>query len=107
MPFSQSEVSNFLGAYFHQDWTEESSSWEQVAAQYSEDAGALLTQTVAGELLNLSESHSTESELSAQMQALGCYYWPGSDAGYRPWLKELAAHMLALAANNSLQARRP
>ncbi|QSX41389.1 contact-dependent growth inhibition system immunity protein [Shewanella cyperi] len=107
MPSSKAELSQFFGAYFHQDWVDEHSSWEQVAEHYAKDSGPLLTRLVASAVAKLSEAPISEKELSAQVQALGCYYWPGTDEGYRSWLRELAAHMLVLAANHSLQSLRP
>jgi CdiI immunity protein len=101
------DVEQFFGAYFHQDWPEEHQSWQGVAEHFAKDSGEQLTRHVATGVHMLSQAAVSDDELSQKLQALGCYYWPGSEAGYRSWLKELAAYLFAVAANPSFKGDVP
>jgi hypothetical protein len=95
------DLEQLFGAYFHQDWELDHASWQAVAEQFVEDSGAHLTEHVAIKLSELSESLVSDYEIGQAVQAMGCYYWPGSEVGYRSWLQQLAAHLQVAAVNNS------
>ncbi|MBC3833365.1 hypothetical protein H8K33_17780 [Undibacterium amnicola] len=102
MPHSDEELEQFFGAYFHQDWALDDSTWKGVALQYAKDSGTLLTELVAEKVERLSSLVILDNELNEILQSFGCYYWPGSSAGYRSWLKELSAYLFELSENGSL-----
>ncbi|WP_395010071.1 contact-dependent growth inhibition system immunity protein [Undibacterium sp.] len=103
MPHSDEELEQFFGAYFHQDWVLDDSTWKGVASHYAKDSGALLTGLVAEKVQRFSRLVILDNELYEILQSLGCYYWPGSPAGYRSWLKELSAYLFELSENRSLK----
>ncbi|ANJ68053.1 hypothetical protein A9404_12320 [Halothiobacillus diazotrophicus] len=101
------DLEQLFDAYFHQDWAVEHASWQAVAEQFVADSNAPLPEYVATKLSELSESPISDCELSQAVQAMGCYYWPGSEHGYRSWLQQLAVHLqVAAAANNSSKRTR-
>lgn len=104
MLHSDEELEQFFGAYFHQDWALDDSTWQGVASHYAKDSGALLTGLVAEKVERLSCLVILDNELSEILQSFGCYYWPGSPASYRSWLKELSAYLFELSENRSLKA---
>lgn len=100
------DLEQLFGAYFHQDWVVEHASWQAVAEQFVADSSAPLLEHVATKLRELSESPVSDHELGQAVQAMGCYYWPGSELGYRSWLQQLAAHLQVAAANHSSKRTR-
>ena len=103
MASANKDIEQFFGAYFHQDWPEDHESWQGVAEHFAKDSGEQLIHQVATAVHVLSQAAVSDHELSQKLQALGCYYWPGSEAGFRLWLKELAAYLFVVAANPSFK----
>ncbi|ULU24967.1 contact-dependent growth inhibition system immunity protein [Dyella terrae] len=81
-------LDQFLGGYFHQDWHDDDASWHEVVERYrgeNSDAGR-----VAQEIVELIQRHPDDESLVAELNCLGCYYWPGAPGLYRAWLSEVA-----------------
>lgn len=83
-------IDQFFSCYFHQDWSDEASSWRTVVAQYRAEVGGDEARLVAKEIELLAEHHSDDESLEVKVKQLGCYYWPGSPSLYRAWLTEVA-----------------
>lgn len=83
-------LSQFLGAYFHQDWTEDASSADDVVNAFMASADVAARENVAREIDAL--LHNTrEAELPNALVELGCCYEPRAD-GVEPaaWLRHVA-----------------
>jgi hypothetical protein len=81
-------LDQFLGGYFHQDWPDDAPSWQAVVERYrgeNTDAGR-----VAQEIVQLIQCHPGDDSLVAELNRLGCYYWPEAPGSYRAWLSEVA-----------------
>ena len=105
MPATNQDLEHFFGAYFHQDWIDEHSSWQEVVAVYVRHVGSTQAMAIAHGIEQLVLSSISNDELSKLLQhQFGCYYWPGSNAEIRPWFNEVAAYILGLPANKSFKA---
>jgi hypothetical protein len=88
-------LEKFFGAYFHQDWVDDHSTWQDVVKLYLNDVdegerGAL------HELLefDLVRSETSDRELGEKVFAWGCYYDPSADGmTVREWLKAVVAQI--------------
>src|SRR5450830_1778873 len=97
------KLSQFFGAYFHQDWLEDASTWEDVAEHYAKNSDKPSIKLIALEIEKLSKVDIADSELFESVQQMGCFYFAGSATNFRFWLKELANHMHKLA--NRMQVK--
>lgn len=89
MNSSHEVLHQFFGGYFHQDWQLEHATWQGIIGHFlSESNPADSAHVVAGIEYLLSDSASDE-KLCSLVQKLGCYYWPGSSAEMRIWLRQL------------------
>jgi hypothetical protein len=59
-------------------------------------SGSLIA--LAAELDALSECAEKDSSLADALIEVGCYYWPGHDAGHRGWLRAVATRLREKAA---------
>lgn len=87
------ELHQFFGAYFHQDWTLEADSPDEVVRIFINDGFC------RSELMNLATDVETyaDSKLNdaaaeeGLMSELGCYYLPSADnTGAKAWLCHVA-----------------
>lgn len=89
-----SDLENFFSAYFHQDWSMDHDTAEEVVDYYRESESE---QTVAGtreQLSALLAQGLDEDELAEKVQNMGCEYDPTCDGGnYRDWLASLAQYL--------------
>lgn len=103
MGSAEHQLSQFFGAYFHQDWVEDSSTWENVAEHYAKNSDKSSIKLIAQELEKLSKVDIADAELFESVHEMGCFYFAGSATNFRLWLKELANHMHKLA--NRMQVK--
>ena len=83
-------LDQFFGSYFHQDWPEDDASWQAVVQRYRADDLDAEAGRVAEEIVQLIQSHPDDDSLVAELNHLGCHYWPGAPGLYRAWLSEVA-----------------
>ena len=80
-------LQQFLGAYFHQDWTLDDSSADAVIERFKRENDDETIDGVKGELAQLLASHASEEQLSRVLMTLGSeYHAPGDNLSYREWL---------------------
>jgi hypothetical protein len=83
-------LQQFLGAYFHQDWTLDDSSADAVIERFKRENDAEMIDGVKGELTQFLASHASDDQLSRALTALGCeYHAPGDNLSYREWLRHV------------------
>ncbi len=100
------DLRQFLGAYFHQDWDLEAADWQGVVDNYVNDdpvAGPL--RTLAQEIDNLRTTR-VETDLSQFLvRSVGVYYAP-EPLTYNEWLRQIAnrlrQHAAAIESGSSL-----
>lgn len=86
------ELHDFFGAYFHQDWTVEHDSAEQVIDAFIADSGPEDLMLVRNELSFLLEQRKDEVELREYLlKEMSCYYcyWNAWESG-ELWLLHIA-----------------
>lgn len=89
-------VSDFLSAYFHEDWICESPSTRAVVEQYIRSSPRSSLKDLHDAIVAYVEDFSDEAELSkALFFQLGCYYRPEADGlSAREWLLAVARSLL-------------
>ena len=89
------KLAQFLGSYFHQDWTLESESSEAVVKSYKAKAGAKKLQDLVAELDGLLGEKLKEPQLKKKLGDLGCCVDPDSEGKTASaWLTWLRAALL-------------
>ena len=80
----------FLGAYFHQDWTLEGHDWETVVDDFIVESPRAVVTATAEELRDLVAAGFSDAELGAVLEGLGASVLP-SALGMTPslWLAAL------------------
>lgn len=100
------DLRQFLGAYFHQDWDLEADDWQGVVDNYvNDDPVAEPLRTLAREIDNLRTARA-ETDLSQFLvRTVGVYYAP-EPLTYSEWLRQVAnrirQHAAAIESGNSL-----
>lgn len=85
-------LSEFFGAWFHQDWNLDASDWLGVVKVFLADSDHDDVTKTARELRAFLALEITEDELVCLLKQFGCYYTPRPDLGgpsYREWLTEV------------------
>lgn len=88
-------LEKFFGAYFHQDWVDDHSTWQDVVKNYVDDVGEGESRALH-ELLefDLVRSDVSEQELGEKLSNWGCYYDPRAEGmTVRDWLKAVVAQI--------------
>ena len=85
------ELQQFLGAYFNQNWAEEHSSADEVVNAFLHDSPRETIITVKGEILELINSHVNELDLQKNLlHEQYCYYHYASQwKSGRLWLEHI------------------
>ncbi|MGJ7518215.1 contact-dependent growth inhibition system immunity protein [Pseudomonas baetica] len=86
------ELHDFFGAYFHQDWTVEHDTAEQVIDAFLSESDARDLKAVKQELYELLDQKRAELELRTYLlRELSCYYcyWNEWESG-ESWLRHIA-----------------
>jgi hypothetical protein len=87
------QLSEFLAGYFHQDWHLDDQSWEDVARRFVAESGENAGSLVAEQITLLTDQEESDAKLAEAVESFGCYYWPGSVAEMRTWLRDLSAEL--------------
>lgn len=101
------ELQQFLGAYFNQDWTEEYSTADEVIEAFLLESPIEIVTTVKEELLKLTGFHTNEHELQNHLlHEQYCYYhylheWASGELWLEHVTKKLDEHLLQSKASNS------
>lgn len=83
-------LEQFLGGYFHQDWTLEASQSTEVIHRYLSTAPAELIQSLLSETRALMGERLNESMLHQRLHELGSSFEPaGEKTTSSAWLKKL------------------
>ena len=83
-------LSQFFGAYFHQDWGLDSESPDHVVDEYLRENSRETVDKARRELGRLLEQSLSEKQLACEALALGRYYDPRADGiPLREWLRTL------------------
>ncbi|MGK9419612.1 contact-dependent growth inhibition system immunity protein [Pseudomonas cedrina] len=85
------ELQQFFGGYFHQDWTEEHSSADEVINSFLLDSNRDAIITIKKEILKLISSYTNESDLRSNLlHKQHCYYYyPHQWASGLEWLNHI------------------
>ena len=85
------QLFQFFAGYFHQDWHLDDKSWEDVARRFVAESGESAASLVAEQITLVTDQEESDAKLAEAVESFGCYYWPGSVAEMRPWLRGLSA----------------
>lgn len=82
------ELQQFFGAYFHQDWMEEHATADEVIDSFLLDSSKDTIMTVREEILQLAKSFTTESEFQQNLfyKQYCNYYYPNQWPSGLIWL---------------------
>lgn len=85
------ELQQFMGAYFNQDWTEDHPSADDVIDTFLQDSPKDVILTVRKEILELINSHTDESDLQENLlHEQYCYYhYPYQWKSGKSWLEHV------------------
>lgn len=94
MTESYQNLEEFLGSYFHQDWTSDASSSMEIVMKYLSEWPADEAKVTLRELGSLLATHDEEAVRSA-VTKMGCYFEPSSEgcASFTGWLKAVEKEM--------------
>lgn len=89
-------LSQFLGAYFHQDWPEEFPDPESAIAAFRRKEPPELVRTACSELDQAHCEAQQSADPSKLLAELGCYYDPQADGRSVPqWLAHVRTKLAA------------
>ncbi len=87
-------LSQFLGAYFHQDWPEEFTGPEAAIAAFRRKEPPEVVRAACSELEQAFRELQQSSDPSKLLSDLGCYYDPQSDGHtVSEWLAHVRAEL--------------
>jgi len=84
-------LGQFLGGYFHQDWTLDHGTWQDVVRNYVRSESPDAVRRAGTQLRSLVTAEIDDPTLERQVHNdYGCFFSPGSiGLGMRQWLKEV------------------
>ncbi|MBX3664755.1 MAG: hypothetical protein KF834_03625 [Burkholderiales bacterium] len=87
-------LEEFLGSYFHQDWTSDAPSSMQIVANYLAEWPIAEANAALQEITSLL-SIEKEDELRKKVIQMGCYFEPSSEgyASFTDWMKAIEKEM--------------
>ena len=87
------ELQQFFGAYFNQDWVEDHASADEVIDTFLLDSSRDVIFTVKNEILELIDSYTNESELQENLlhEQYCYYYYPNQWASGLLWLNHIVS----------------
>src|SRR3712207_3643971 len=81
-------AANFFAGYLHQDWPEESGSWQAAADLFLAKASPAHAAAAAADVARLLADCATDAELTRALDAFGNAYDPTPDGtSVRRWLE--------------------
>ena len=90
------KLEQFLGAYFHQDWSLVDPDSPSVVSHYLEEVPARTLSGVLKDLAALRAEKLKEAQLRSRLQDLGCCFDPASER--KTWVRWLAWLQKTLSA---------
>ncbi|WP_269325476.1 contact-dependent growth inhibition system immunity protein [Pseudomonas sp. Leaf59] len=85
------ELQQFFGAYFHQDWMEEHATADEVIDSFLLDSSRDTIMTVRGEILQLAQSFTTDQSFQENLfyKQYCNYYYPNQWTSGLLWLNHV------------------
>jgi hypothetical protein len=89
-------LAQFFGGYFHEDWSLDAKSPNEVVDAYRRDSNAERRLELSKAIQEYSERFANGGELSDRLfHDLGCYYDPTADGvSARDWLQSVSSQLL-------------
>lgn len=97
---SPSDLEQFFGAYFHQDWVLEADDWRGIVDRYSKSPTRTPQhlRALAADIDQLRRDHPA-SEVHTALMDMGAFYDPRPEMTYREWLTHVAERLRQRAAD--------
>lgn len=92
-----SNLEQFLGCYFHQDWVDFAASFSEAVSLYLNESPFDDIQKTLMELRDLLSKD--DPELVKAVESMCAYYPPGDGLTYREWLLRVADQLNAYVAD--------
>lgn len=86
-------LEQFLGAYFHQDWTRAHVMWQGVVDLFLRSEDRETVRAVTEEIIRLLGEGPGEAALKDRLSTLGSYYDTSESGGAGKWLRLLHAEL--------------
>jgi hypothetical protein len=94
IPMEFEGLSNFLGGYFHQDWTVGASSADDVIDKFLRDATPEEVRTVVEEINRLLETKVSNIDLENTLRIFGsAYYFKADGFSASQWLQHICTRL--------------
>lgn len=89
-----SELEQFLGAYFHQDWDLEADDWQGIVDNYvNANPVAESLRALAQEIDDVRASRSEPDLTQFLIRGVGICYDPRAEVTFKEWLAQIAARL--------------
>jgi hypothetical protein len=89
-----SELEQFLGAYFHQDWDLEADDWQGIVDNYvNANPVAESLRALAQEIDDVRASRSEPDLTQFLIRGVGICYDPRAEVTFEEWLAQIAARL--------------
>jgi hypothetical protein len=101
------ELQQFFGAYFNQDWAEDHSSADEVIDTFLLDSPKEIIMTVKREIIDLINSHTNEADFQENLLHIQhCYYyyphqWPSAPLWLNHIVRKLDEYLLKNIKNKN------
>jgi hypothetical protein len=83
-----SDAGQFLGGYFHQDWTYDHDSWEDVVDEYVDEVSSECVHSTGAQIQAMLDGMSDEELEDVVWRRLACFYNPPTES-LRTWLSRV------------------
>lgn len=89
------ELDQFFGAYFHQDWDLEADDWQRIVDSYVNNAHptAEPVRAIAREIDDLCTARSESDLAQFLIREVGVCYNPRLEATFNEWLSQITARL--------------
>ncbi len=96
------DLSNFLAAWFHEDWDAEAARWEDVVDAYTSREVHDATRRSYDQLVRRLEATHGENEVDQILKSCGCAYSPaGHGESAREWIEAVAGRLATSLSRGS------
>lgn len=88
------ELDQFFGAYFHQDWDLEANDWQGIVDNFaSANPSAEAQRQIAQEIDTVRDSRSEPDLAQFLIRGVGVSYDPRPENTFKEWLDQIAARL--------------
>ncbi len=88
------ELDQFFGAYFHQDWDLEADDWQEIVDNYvSANPTAKAQRQIAKEIDDMRTARSESDLAQFLIRGVGVCYDPRPEVTFEEWLGQIAARL--------------